>query len=1279
MLDILTPLNRRISWNDGDPGSDDREEVKVPASRQRVKNVINWWQKILPTMTSAAATCDTYRPRDLHHSWSNLANTNETGGQDEEENVKTIKSLSECYFAGKGSALVLGSNEHLRSGCEFGRLSVISTCSSSTSMSSGSHVGQTVGVQVVQASGGAASSTVSASSDIHQHLQSMFYLLRPEETLKMAVKLESARAGRTRYLVVVSRIVKNRLQQTLSLPDCHQHHLTKLQSQQMVVRSATSSAVNRKIANNCACTRSCPRQQSSPQPVDQTTAEEEVDKNSDGEVRTKCCSEDKVSVKCGSLDEDSGTNDEADDSSSKLCGRNYDEEESCLLGIDCNEKSTVGLVLRILADTSIRLDGDGGFSVSVCGRTHIFKPVSVQAMWSALQTLHKVSSKARENNYFAGGPSHDWVSYYEENIESDRSCLNEWHAMDSLESRRPPSPDTIRNKPTEREETEVVIRTALKEIMMSVDLDEVTSKYIRGRLEEHLDMDLGEFKSFIDQEMLIILGQMDSPTEIFDHVYLGSEWNASNLEELQRNGVHHILNVTREIDNFFPGMFDYCNIRVYDDEKTDLLKHWDDTFKYITKARKQGSKVLVHCKMGVSRSASVVIAYAMKAYNWDFDRALKHVKEKRTCIKPNKSFMAQLETYQGMLYAMRNKDKLQRSKSETNLKSTKDARLLPGSEPTPLIQALNGAMGGNLLQVSGVDLKKLGSRPKSWSPNNEDESGAALAKPQSQSLETLVPPKGVTLTTTNVRFPCSNGQNYSVSQNQVVHLQEHNPNSQIFTESLVVPSVKSIVSELESTNSGIMKVVREKKALSLHLSAAEAEKVARKETWDPGEDIDGRTSRCSVNSDGEKCDSPPSVGPKVEEKPKDVFSSQLDRVFDREERKQSRHTTFPPTHATVVELSTSQEYVVSRNSSWSSVDSAVVLGYPGDAREAPSRHSSWGSGDTRTLPSRNSSWGSYDIRVAAQPPQDGGQIVMGQSGIFPYDRDEIPWHPGTVKRTKQRLEERSFVKRICSDENKPQEGEEEPEKPLPQARSQSEEFLSRKSSFQPVQLSASAPAATSSTLTETESKQRNRKLKYRHSMDETTDKKPTRYHNPLRENEECSGLSGMVQSLKMNFEAKATSTEEGKKKGRSLPSSPIAIHIGVQDKTTTTTAPAEDTNVKGLVDKYEVTKMRARPPPNQARQRPKSVLEVKSNFQTPGLHPTKPLMINHSKMTKSLHCRTDEFARPPVPPPTVRNNILLPRTHSKKVQQQQHGKTHPLTKLAVGKTYSNAAASYNTM
>lgn len=42
---------------------------------------------------------------------------------------------------------------------------------------------------------------------------------------------------------------------------------------------------------------------------------------------------------------------------SKVCEDGV--EESCLLGIDCNERTTIGLVLPILADTTIHLDGDG--------------------------------------------------------------------------------------------------------------------------------------------------------------------------------------------------------------------------------------------------------------------------------------------------------------------------------------------------------------------------------------------------------------------------------------------------------------------------------------------------------------------------------------------------------------------------------------------------------------------------------------------------------------------------------------------------------------------------------------------------------------------------------------------------------------------------------------------------------------------------------------------------------------------------------------------------------
>lgn len=38
----------------------------------------------------------------------------------------------------------------------------------------------------------------------------------------------------------------------------------------------------------------------------------------------------------------------------------------------------------------------------------------------------------------------------------------------------------------------------------------------------NMTCNLREFKEFIDNEMIVILGQMDSPTEIFEHVFLAS-------------------------------------------------------------------------------------------------------------------------------------------------------------------------------------------------------------------------------------------------------------------------------------------------------------------------------------------------------------------------------------------------------------------------------------------------------------------------------------------------------------------------------------------------------------------------------------------------------------------------------------------------------------------------------------------------------------------------------------------------------------------------------------
>ena len=48
-----------------------------------------------------------------------------------------------------------------------------------------------------------------------------------------------------------------------------------------------------------------------------------------------------------------------------------------------------------------------------------------------------------------------------------------------------------------------------------------------------------------------------------------------------------------------------------------------------------GSNVLVHCRLGVNRSVTVVLAYLMRRCNFSFDGALELVRRKRHCAQPN--------------------------------------------------------------------------------------------------------------------------------------------------------------------------------------------------------------------------------------------------------------------------------------------------------------------------------------------------------------------------------------------------------------------------------------------------------------------------------------------------------------------------------------------------------------------------------------------------------------------------------------------------------------------
>ncbi|CCW69032.1 unnamed protein product [Phytomonas sp. Hart1] len=89
----------------------------------------------------------------------------------------------------------------------------------------------------------------------------------------------------------------------------------------------------------------------------------------------------------------------------------------------------------------------------------------------------------------------------------------------------------------------------------------------------------------------------------------------------------------------------YHAVPLRDRHDQDLAAHLDGAFSFIRRARSAGGRVLVYCRRGISRSASIVIAYLMVDQGRAYDEALGFVRERRSCVSPNLAFHARLTEF----------------------------------------------------------------------------------------------------------------------------------------------------------------------------------------------------------------------------------------------------------------------------------------------------------------------------------------------------------------------------------------------------------------------------------------------------------------------------------------------------------------------------------------------------------------------------------------------------------------------------------------------------------
>lgn len=140
--------------------------------------------------------------------------------------------------------------------------------------------------------------------------------------------------------------------------------------------------------------------------------------------------------------------------------------------------------------------------------------------------------------------------------------------------------------------------------------------------------------------------QSDTISEIIP----GTLWLSSGIHAIgpgvKELGITHIVNATNKcIPNAFENEnVEYLNVDIDDEESAVIWPYFKEVATFLGKAELTGrSRCLVHCMVGVSRSATLVVAYLMlRNPHLSLRESFYQVKSARDIIAPNPSFAREL-------------------------------------------------------------------------------------------------------------------------------------------------------------------------------------------------------------------------------------------------------------------------------------------------------------------------------------------------------------------------------------------------------------------------------------------------------------------------------------------------------------------------------------------------------------------------------------------------------------------------------------------------------------
>ena len=128
---------------------------------------------------------------------------------------------------------------------------------------------------------------------------------------------------------------------------------------------------------------------------------------------------------------------------------------------------------------------------------------------------------------------------------------------------------------------------------------------------------------------------------------MGSAIAAQNKELLKDNDITHIIAIGWNLEKYFENDFEYLLLnRIEDSPESNILAQLSKCFDFMDKCLEQTKgKLFVHCHKGLSRSATVIIAYEMRKTGHDFETVYRQIKKRRPFIMPNIGFQAQMHEF----------------------------------------------------------------------------------------------------------------------------------------------------------------------------------------------------------------------------------------------------------------------------------------------------------------------------------------------------------------------------------------------------------------------------------------------------------------------------------------------------------------------------------------------------------------------------------------------------------------------------------------------------------